>query len=200
MDKPSTFTLPAGTICMRNGLPFVLQHATQIECAPGLRSSIEAMPLKPEVGTPRDVFALSVYEVLDLCERSFVLFGGCTMTDMPHVPLSSETSWTMDIGYEMAAIASAKEKLCGARAENDLDVGAGDADEQLTISQLHWSQSTLSARSSPSVPREHEAPQAFPGLRLPALPSPLIRWLLGSVVAVLLVAVIGRLALQGGCV
>ena len=200
MDKPSTFTLPDGTICMRNGLPFVLQHATQIECNSAIWSLIEIEPARSDAAPPLDVTTLSVFDVLDLCERSFVFFGGCTMTDMPHVPLSSETSWTMDIGYEMAAIASAKEKLCGARAENDLDVGAGDSDEQLTISQLHWSQSTLSARSSPSVPREHEAPQAFPGLRLPALPSPLIRWLLGSVVAVLLVAVIGRLALQGGCV
>lgn len=29
-----TFTLPAGTVCKRAGVPFVLMHATQIECHP----------------------------------------------------------------------------------------------------------------------------------------------------------------------
>ena len=114
MDKPSTFTLPAGTICMRNGLPFVLQHATQIECNSAIWSLIEIEPAKSDAAPPLDVATLSVFDVLDLCERSFVFFGGCTMTDMPHVPLSPETSWTMDIKHELAAIAAAKEKLCGA--------------------------------------------------------------------------------------
>lgn len=53
MDKPSTFTLPAGTVCKRNGIPFVLQHATQIECHPenwqaildGFQPSINGQPL-----------------------------------------------------------------------------------------------------------------------------------------------------------
>lgn len=114
MDKPSTFTLQAGTVCKRNGIPFVLQHATQIECDPAIWSFIEIEPSKSDAAPPREVKTLSVFDVLDLCERSFVFFGGCTMTDMPHVPLSPETSWTMDIEYELAAIAAAKEKLCGA--------------------------------------------------------------------------------------
>lgn len=113
MAKPMTFTLPAGTVCKRNGIPFVLQHATQIECDPAIWPLIEIEPSRSDAAPPRDVTTLSVFDVLDLCERSFVFFGGCTMTDMPHVPLSPETSWTMDIKHELAAIASAKEKLCG---------------------------------------------------------------------------------------
>lgn len=60
-----------------------------------------------------DVTQLSVLDVLEMCERDFAFLGGCTMTDMPHVPLSPETSWTMDFTHVMAAIAVAKEKLGG---------------------------------------------------------------------------------------
>lgn len=35
MGELQTFTLPAGTVCHRNGIPFQLLHATQIECHPG---------------------------------------------------------------------------------------------------------------------------------------------------------------------
>lgn len=31
-DRPEVFVLPAGTICKRNGIPFALLNATQIEC------------------------------------------------------------------------------------------------------------------------------------------------------------------------
>ena len=62
---------------------------------------------------PVDVTQLSVLDVLEMCERDFAFIGGCTMTDMPHVPLSPETSWTMDFTRVMAAIAVAKEKLGG---------------------------------------------------------------------------------------
>ena len=31
-DKAEVFVLPAGTICKRNGIPFALLNATQIEC------------------------------------------------------------------------------------------------------------------------------------------------------------------------
>lgn len=32
MSSAEMFTLPAGTLCKRNGIPFALMHATQIEC------------------------------------------------------------------------------------------------------------------------------------------------------------------------
>ncbi len=35
MSDRQTFTLPAGTICRRGGVPFMLMHATQIETHPG---------------------------------------------------------------------------------------------------------------------------------------------------------------------
>ena len=42
MAELQTLTLPAGTVCHRNGLPFVLQHATQVECHPGNWQAISA--------------------------------------------------------------------------------------------------------------------------------------------------------------
>ncbi|MGF6211800.1 hypothetical protein ABIE32_001666 [Comamonas sp. 4034] len=38
------FTLPAGTLCKRNGIPFKLAHATQIECHPGVWPLIKGAP------------------------------------------------------------------------------------------------------------------------------------------------------------
>lgn len=34
MVELQTFILPAGTVCKRNGIPFTLAYATQIECHP----------------------------------------------------------------------------------------------------------------------------------------------------------------------
>lgn len=42
MAELQTFTLPAGTVCHRNGMPFVLQHAAQVECHPGNWQAISA--------------------------------------------------------------------------------------------------------------------------------------------------------------
>lgn len=55
MDKPMTFTLPAGTVCKRKGIPFVLQHATLIECAPEMWPEIQS---QTESDALKDVSAL----------------------------------------------------------------------------------------------------------------------------------------------
>ncbi len=34
MGEQQTFTLPAGTVCKRNGIPFALEHSTPINCLP----------------------------------------------------------------------------------------------------------------------------------------------------------------------
>ena len=128
MDKPSAFMLPAGTVCKRNGIPFVLQHATQIECAPGVWPLIKGdppdeiematdspvKPLKPSEGAAVDVAPLSVVDVLELCKRELAFIGGCTLTDMPDVPLSPETSWTMDFTWLFGVIDDALDLLVGA--------------------------------------------------------------------------------------
>ena len=44
----SVFTLPAGTVCHRNGVPFTLLHATQIECHPGVWPLIKGEPPEPQ--------------------------------------------------------------------------------------------------------------------------------------------------------
>lgn len=47
MVELQTFTLPAGSVCHRNGIPFALQHATQIECHPGNWVLIGRDSIKP---------------------------------------------------------------------------------------------------------------------------------------------------------
>lgn len=60
------------------------------------------------------VARLSVVDVLDLCQRELAFIGGCTLTDMPDVPLSPETSWTMDFTRLFEAIDDAIDLLVGA--------------------------------------------------------------------------------------
>lgn len=50
MGEQQTFTLPAGTVCHRNGIPFRLKHATQIECHPGVWPLIKGEPPEAEEG------------------------------------------------------------------------------------------------------------------------------------------------------
>lgn len=49
MTELHTFTLPAGTVCKRNGIPFRLQHATQIECHPDNWELIRSQKVEPKV-------------------------------------------------------------------------------------------------------------------------------------------------------
>lgn len=44
MGEKQTFTLPAGSVCKRNSIPFTLQHATQIDCHPGVWPLIKGEP------------------------------------------------------------------------------------------------------------------------------------------------------------
>lgn len=54
MADLQTFTLPAGSVCHRNGLPFVLQHATQVECHPGNWRLISGTPPSTPDADPAD--------------------------------------------------------------------------------------------------------------------------------------------------
>ena len=74
-----------------------------------------------------DVSTLSVLDVLELCERDFVFYGGCTMTDRPDLPLSPETSWKSDCSMVLAAINHAKRQLCGAEVSHAAS-GSGNCD------------------------------------------------------------------------
>ena len=44
MGEQQTFTLPAGTVCKRNSIPFTLQHATKVDCHPGVWPLIKGEP------------------------------------------------------------------------------------------------------------------------------------------------------------
>ena len=47
------FTLPAGAMCWRDGIPFRLMHATQIECHPDNWPLIERGPAELDSDEPR---------------------------------------------------------------------------------------------------------------------------------------------------
>ena len=56
---------------------------------------------------------LTVLGVLDRCERDFAFIGGCTVTDRPDLPLSSDTSWQIDVSHLLESIRWAKQVLGG---------------------------------------------------------------------------------------
>lgn len=113
MAELRTFTLAAGTVCHRNGIPFHLQHATQIECHPGVWPLIrgeppelegEAVlhkpaPFKPSTG--------AVAVALEAARLALLSNDNCLITDRPDLPLSQETSWTTDFSGELALIDAA---------------------------------------------------------------------------------------------
>lgn len=72
-----------------------------------------------EQGNP--VPALPLIGVLELAKREFIAIGGCVMTDRPDLPLSAETSWTVDFSRVVSAIDDAIDQLIGA----DRRIGPG---------------------------------------------------------------------------
>ena len=73
MSEIQKFTLPAGSVCHRNGIPFLLQHATQIECHPDNWALIKGEP--PEafeteaVNPPRPLAPTDAEQLIPLLER-----------------------------------------------------------------------------------------------------------------------------------
>lgn len=65
----------------------------------------------------------SLLDTLELAKREFLFSAGCVMTDRPDLPLSPETSWTMDFSRVVAAIDDAIDQLVGA----DRRIAAGCA-------------------------------------------------------------------------
>lgn len=57
---------------------------------------------------------LSVIDTLELAKREFVFISGCVVTDRPDLPLSADTSWTLDLSVAIEAIDDAIDQLVGA--------------------------------------------------------------------------------------
>ncbi|WFF79290.1 hypothetical protein PYR84_20385 [Delftia tsuruhatensis] len=60
---------------------------------------------------PADADLAYVRDVLLLARREFDFHGGCVATDRPDLPLSPETSWTVDFSRARAAIDIAMDLL-----------------------------------------------------------------------------------------
>lgn len=57
---------------------------------------------------------LSLLDTLELIRRDLDFVGGCVLTDRPDLPLSPETSWTMDFTRLIGAMDDAIDQLVGA--------------------------------------------------------------------------------------
>lgn len=61
----------------------------------------------------------SLLDTLHRAKVDFAFVGGCILTDRPDLPLSPETSWTMDFSGVMAAIDAAVAMLGGDHGRTD---------------------------------------------------------------------------------
>lgn len=106
MGEQQTFTLPAGTVCHRNGIPFTLQHATQIECHPDSWALIKGEPpeaLEIEAANPlRPLAPPGAEQLIPLLERL------CDLLEKQFEPRS--------ITYAYAAADEEAEKRVAAKA------------------------------------------------------------------------------------
>lgn len=69
---------------------------------------------------PADADLAYVRDVLLLARREFDFHGGCVATDRPDLPLSPDTSWTVDFSRARAAIDVAVDLLARAAPRTDL--------------------------------------------------------------------------------
>lgn len=53
--------------------------------------------------SPSDLRAMleSAIRAMQAAEHDLAFLGGCTHTDRPDLPLTEETSWTMDVSVEL---------------------------------------------------------------------------------------------------
>ena len=97
-----------------------MQAAGAVAVEPGSNPSDDADPAPAMASTPTPSprtpggAALSLVDVLEMAKREFVAIGGCVMTDRPDLPLSAETSWTVDFSGVVSAIDDAIDQVVGA--------------------------------------------------------------------------------------
>lgn len=87
------------------------------------RAEEGARPAVADLAYVRDVLLL-------LARREFDFHGGCVATDRPDLPLSPDTSWTVDFSRARAAIDVAMDLLERAAAPSGAADAAGSADLQ----------------------------------------------------------------------
>ncbi|MEG2582805.1 hypothetical protein [Comamonas sp.] len=110
MGEQQTFTLPAGTVCKRNSIPFTLQHATQIDCHPGVWPLIKGEPPELEgeafaqTPPPFKPSAGAVVEALKAARLALLSHDNCLITDRADLPRSAETCWTTDFSRQLQLI------------------------------------------------------------------------------------------------
>lgn len=87
----------------------------------GAAHRARAAARRAEAGArPADADLAYVRDVLLLARREFDFHGGCVATDRPELPLSPDTSWTVDFSRARAAIDAAVDLLARAAPRTDL--------------------------------------------------------------------------------
>ena len=86
MGEQQTFTLPAGTVCKRNNISFTLQHATQIDCHPGVWPLIKGGPPEAQavdvVDIPRPLAPAGAVELAPLLKRLIECGGTMNVSEI----------------------------------------------------------------------------------------------------------------------
>lgn len=86
MAEQQTFTLPAGTVCKRNNISFTLQHATQIDCHPGVWPLIKGEPPEAQavdvVDIPRPLAPAGAVELAPLLKRLIECGGAMNVSEI----------------------------------------------------------------------------------------------------------------------
>lgn len=93
----------SGALFLALVLACVAMHAAHRARAAARRAEAGARPADDDLAYVRDVLLLA--------RREFDFHGGCVATDRPDLPLSPETSWTVDFSRARAAIDVAMDLL-----------------------------------------------------------------------------------------
>lgn len=110
MGRQQAFTLAAGTVCHRNGIPFKLQQPTRIDCHPGVWPLIKGEPPELEgeavaqTPPPFKPSTGAVVEALKAARLALLSHDNCLITDRADLPLSRETCWTTDFSRQLELI------------------------------------------------------------------------------------------------
>lgn len=133
MSDTKTFTLPAGTVCKRNGIPFTLQHATQVECCTDDWTLIQGEP--PEAAgecVPHKPRAPDQQALVDSRERA-------QQVERMYVALQA-------LDFRLPATTRSREQLLKAAGYSIAEIGGPEAPSPWSLARLGVFLKQLGAR------------------------------------------------------
>ncbi|MDR0225674.1 MAG: hypothetical protein LBI66_04585 [Burkholderiaceae bacterium] len=138
----------SGALFLALVLVCVALHAAHRARAEARRAETGARPADADLAYVRDVLLLA--------RREFDFHGGCVATDRPDLPLSPDTSWTVDFGRARAAIDVAMDLLESAAPPTGTEDAGGGTTGLLSGPLSEWSKYNPVSTACPD-------PEAFAG-------------------------------------